>query len=106
MKIAVFSYPFIAIGMTSSRVMQGLGYGMPMLFLTMMRVILISVPLSLYFIHINDKPHIYVWYSMLIASFITSLIAYPWMRINLLKRLNEFENKLKYNTEKISREKD
>ena len=93
MKIAVFSYPFIAIGMTSSRVMQGLGYGMPMLLLTMMRVILISVPLSLYFIHINDKSHIYVWYAMLIASFITSLIAYPWMRLNLLKRLNEFKIK-------------
>ena len=90
-KIAIFSYPFIAIGMTSSRIMQGLGYGMPMLFLTLLRVILISVPLSIYFISIQNQSHIYVWYSMVLSSFITAMIAYPWMKINLKKRSQEIE---------------
>ena len=71
--------------------MQGLGYGMPMFFLTLMRVILISVPLSIYFLYIQNQSHIYVWYSMVISSFITAMIAYPWMRINLKKRSQEIE---------------
>ena len=90
-KIAVFSYPFIAIGMTSSRIMQGLGYGMPMLFLTLMRVILISVPLSMYYIYIQNESHIYVWYSMVISSIITAMVAYPWMRISLKNRSKQTE---------------
>ena len=90
-KIAVFSYPFISIGMTSSRIMQGLGYGMPMLMLTLMRVILISVPLSMYYIYIQNQSHIYVWYSMVISSFITAMVAYPWMRICLNNRSKQIE---------------
>tara|TARA_Y100001968_G_scaffold99778_1_gene89783 strand:+ start:560 stop:1951 length:1392 start_codon:yes stop_codon:yes gene_type:complete len=90
-KIAIFSYPFIAIGMTSSRIMQGLGYGMPMFFLTLLRVILISVPLSIYFIYFQNQSYIYIWYAMVISSFITAIIAYPWMRINLKKRSQEIE---------------
>ena len=59
MKIAVFSYPFIAIGMTSSRVMQGLlrnAYAIT----TMMRVILISVP-YLYILFILIINHIFTF---------------------------------------------
>ncbi len=35
-KIMAFAYPFITIGMTSSRIMQGLGYAYPMLILTLL----------------------------------------------------------------------
>ena len=91
LRIIVFSYPFVAIGMTSSRIMQGLGYGLPMLLLTSMRVILINVPLSLFFTFVLNKPISYVWYSMLISSFITASVAYPWLRINIRKRKQEIE---------------
>ena len=40
--VMIFAYPFITIGMTCSRVMQGLGFGMPTLILTILRVVLIN----------------------------------------------------------------
>ena len=79
-KVLVFSFPFIAIGMTCSRVMQGLGHGSPMLIITTMRVILISAPFALYFTRILNKPIEFVWYSMLISSFFASSIAFFWMK--------------------------
>ena len=85
MQIIVFAYPFISIGMTSSRVMQGLGFGSPMLFLTLTRVILISVPLALYFTFIVNAPVKFVWIAMLISSICAAALAYPWMRITLTR---------------------
>jgi len=85
LQIIVFSYPFISIGMTSSRVMQGLGFGSPMLFLTLTRVILISVPLALYFTYIVNSPVKYVWIAMLISSICAAALAYPWMLITITK---------------------
>ena len=79
-KVLVFSFPLITIGMTCSRVMQGLGHGAPMLIITAMRVILISAPLALYFTRVINKPIEFVWYSMLISSFFASLSAFIWMR--------------------------
>lgn len=79
-KVLVFSFPFITVGMTSSRVMQGLGHGTPMLIITAMRVILISAPLALYFTRVMNKPIEFVWYSMLISSFFAATSAFIWMR--------------------------
>ena len=79
-KVLVFSFPLVTIGMTCSRVMQGLGFGTPMLIITSMRVILISAPLALYFTRVLDKPIEYVWYSMLTSAFFASTIAFIWMR--------------------------
>lgn len=91
LKIIVIAYPFISIGMTSSRVMQGLGFGSPMLFLTLTRVILVSVPLALYFTYIAHVSVKYVWIAMLISSIVSAALAYPWMRFNLQKSKRQVE---------------
>ena len=49
-------YPLIAIGMTVGRILQGLGKGLPMLVITSIRVLGLSVPLALYFIIVLNKP--------------------------------------------------
>ena len=77
--VMIFAYPFITIGMTCSRVMQGLGFGMPTLILTILRVVLINSLLAWIFVIIYDKPVIYAWYSLLFSSFITSLLSLAWM---------------------------
>jgi len=85
--IMVFAFPFISIGMTCSRVMQGLGHGNPMLIITAMRVILISAPLALYFTRTLDKPIEFIWYSMLISSFFAATTAFIWMRKIISKKV-------------------
>ena len=84
--IVPFAYPFITVGMNSSRVMQAVGFGLPMLILTILRVLLINALLSSFFIIILDKGIIYIWYSIVFSSIITAGIAYVWMK-NINKKL-------------------
>ena len=79
-KIMAFAYPFITIGMTSSRVMQGLGHANPMFILTLFRVIIISASLAWYFVIILEKPVHYAWVGSLISCILTSLISILWLQ--------------------------
>ncbi|MBT5955325.1 MAG: MATE family efflux transporter [Candidatus Marinimicrobia bacterium] len=78
--VLVFAYPFITIGMTCSRVMQGLGHGTPMLILTILRVVVINSVFAWFFVVIQGKPVIFAWYSLLISCSITSVVSILWMR--------------------------
>ena len=71
------------MGMTSGRVMQGLGKGVPMMITALLRVLIISVPLSLYFKFVLDKPIEYVWYSVIFSSVIATNVALQWLRRTL-----------------------
>ncbi len=42
----IFAYPMMAVGMTTGRLLQGLGHGFPALFITMLRVLLVGVPVA------------------------------------------------------------
>jgi len=78
--VLVFAYPFITIGMTCSRIMQGLGYGAPTLILTILRVVIINSAFAWFFVVMKGKPVIFAWYSLLISSGITSMVSMLWMR--------------------------
>jgi putative MATE family efflux protein len=93
LRIMAFAYPFIAIGMTSGRIMQGLGKGIPMLIITTIRVLLVSSLLSLYFTFILDKPVQFVWYSMVISTFIAASISLTWLRTVLRKTVQPLPEK-------------
>ncbi len=42
----IFSYPMMAVGITTGRLLQGLGHGFPALFITTLRVLLVGVPVA------------------------------------------------------------
>jgi len=86
-KIMAFAYPFITIGMISSRIMQGLGHANPMLILTLLRVVIIAASLAWYFVIILGKPVHYAWVGTLISCILTSLVSVSWLRI-ILRRSN------------------
>ena len=79
-----FAYPFITVGMTCSRIMQGLGYAYPMLILTLFRVVVISASLASYFVLILEKPIYYAWVGTLISCVLTALVSVIWLR-NILR---------------------
>lgn len=79
----VFAYPFIPIGMTSGRMLQGLGYGFPMLAITFLRVLLISVTLALLFVFLMNKPIEWIWISQVTAVICSSGISFIWLRLGL-----------------------
>tara|TARA_Y100001970_G_scaffold267137_1_gene356685 strand:- start:5129 stop:6487 length:1359 start_codon:yes stop_codon:yes gene_type:complete len=87
--IVCFSYPFVTIGMTSSRIMQGLGYGKPTLILTLIRVVLINAPLGYFLTRIMGLPIFYIWYSILLSSFVASTMGLIWMKVIIKKEQNK-----------------
>ena len=85
LKRLCFMYPLVAIAITSGRVMQGLGKGLPVLLITIIRVLGVSAPLGLYFSFVLEKPVEWNWYAMMIAAFISFSIAIFWVRTELTK---------------------
>jgi len=91
LRLLCLVYPLVAIGITSGRVLQGLGKGIPVLVITTVRVLGVSAPLALYFSFVLDKPVEWNWYAMMISTGIAFIIAVSWIRIemNKINRLQE-----------------
>ena len=87
-KIMAFAYPFISLGMTSSRIMQGMGHANPMLIFTLFRVVIISASLAWYFVIILGKPVHYAWVGTLISCVLTSIIALTWLFFIIRSSIN------------------
>ena len=86
-RVIVFGFPFVTIGMISGRVFQGLDEGIPGLLLTSMRVVIVSGGLASIFVYLLDFGLTSVWTAMVIASMLTSIIAYTWIS----RRLKQLE---------------
>ena len=83
LRIVAFAYPFIAVSMLTGRVLQGLGFGTPVLLITTMRVVFISAPLAYVFTYWLGRPVEWVWIAMLIGVVSTALGALGWLRWRL-----------------------
>jgi putative MATE family efflux protein len=81
-------YPLIAFGMSVGRILQGLGKGLPMLVITSIRILGVSVPLALFFTMVLNKSIEWVWYAMIISTIVSILISLIWLKTtfkNLIK---------------------
>ena len=68
-------YPLVSIAITSGRVLQGLGKGIPVLVITTVRVLGLSAPLAIYFsIYLNKSDTDVEFDILLIASAISAEI--------------------------------
>lgn len=61
----IFAYPMMAVGMTTGRLLQGLGHGFPALFLTTLRVLLVGVPTAYIAVRLFDQSIEGVWVGIL-----------------------------------------
>ena len=89
-RVIVFAFPFVSIGVICGRAFQGLGHGVPSLILTSMRVVLISVPLALVLTELLDYGLTAVWVTFPLSAAVSSLVALGWIRKKL--RLAESGN--------------
>ena len=85
LRVISLLFPFISIGLTIGRILQGLGLGMPSLMITTIRVIGVAGPLAYYFIYILDKPVEWMWYAMFISGIMATIISIVWLKIAFRK---------------------
>ena len=79
LRLFAFVYPLISVGITTGRVLQGLGRGLPVLVITIVRVLGVSAPLAVFFIFYMGKPVEWVWYSMMLSTVVAFVIAILWL---------------------------
>ncbi len=85
LKLLCFIYPLVAIAITSGRVMQGLGKGLPVLVITTIRVLGLGAPLAYYFSMVLNKPVEWNWYALMLSATASFAIAINWVRFELKK---------------------
>jgi Na+-driven multidrug efflux pump len=83
LRIVAWGYPFVALSMLTGRILQGLGFGTPVLVLTVMRLLLIAAPLSWALVFWFDAPVEAVWWAMLAGSVVTAIASVVWLRAGL-----------------------
>ncbi len=83
LRVVVFAYPFIGVSILTGRALQGLGRGSPELWLSLLRVILISAPLAWAVTFWLRWPVEWVWYSSLAGTVISACIALLWLTLGL-----------------------
>lgn len=73
----IFAYPMMAVGMTTGRILQGLGHGFPALFLTTLRVLLVGVPVAYVAVTVFGRSIEGVWIGILtggVAATISAMV--------------------------------
>ena len=90
LRLFAFVYPLIAVGITTGRVLQGLGKGLPVLVITVVRVLGVSAPLALLFVFKMNKSVEWVWYAMMISTGVAFIIACYWL-ITAMRNLPKME---------------
>jgi len=88
LRIISLLFPFISIGLTIGRILQGLGQGMPSLIITTIRVIGVAGPLAYYFTFIQNRPVEWIWYSMFISGIFATIISIVWVT-NTFRKLSK-----------------
>lgn len=86
LKFSAFAYPLMAFGMTSGRILQGLGFGMPSLVITTLRVIVIAMPTAYLAVYIFDAPLETIWMAMIGAGIVSNIVAFIWIRAHVWRR--------------------
>ena len=87
LRVISLLFPFISIGLTIGRILQGLGLGMPSLIITTIRVIGVAGPLAYYFIYMLGKPIEWMWYAMFISGIMATMISIFWLKLAFRKFL-------------------
>ena len=85
LRVISLLFPFISIGLTIGRILQGIGLGMPSLIITTIRVIGVAGPLAYYFIYILNKPVEWMWYAMFISGIMATMISVIWLKVAFRK---------------------
>ena len=75
----VFSYPLMAFGMTSGRILQGLGHGLPSLVITLVRVLFIGVGGAYVAVYVFGGPITSIWLAFIAGGVVANILAGLWV---------------------------
>jgi len=84
-------YPFISLGMLSSSLFQGIGKGMNALIATLLRTLVFTLLFVLVFAITLNGGIVGVWWGIVVANILSSLIVFMWARSYIKKLMNKIQ---------------
>lgn len=84
-RILGISYLAALIGITGRSFFQAIGYPMPALFLTLLRLILIALPVMIVLVYVFNLGMYGVWTGLTVASLISMIVSFFWVRRTINK---------------------
>ncbi len=85
MRIEVFTFPLMAVAMSSSRVLQGMGYGLPGFIINLTRIVFVAVPLAYVFVYIIGYGYLSIPVAMVTGGVASNIVALTWLTNRLGK---------------------
>jgi Na+-driven multidrug efflux pump len=71
--------------MTSGRLLQGLGYGVPSLVITVVRVLVVGIPGAYVAVYLFDAPIQATWLSIIAGGLVANVLSVIWVRAVIWK---------------------
>jgi putative MATE family efflux protein len=78
-RIDVFTFPLMAISMTISRILQGMGYGLPGLIINLVRIFIVAVPAAYIFVFVLGHGFLSIAWAMVLGGVSASILAFIWL---------------------------
>jgi putative MATE family efflux protein len=85
MRINVFTFPLMITTMMVSRVMQGMGFGLPGLVVNLVRVIVVAIPAAYIFVYVLHYGYISIGVAAVLGGIASNIVAFIWLQIKLKK---------------------
>jgi putative MATE family efflux protein len=79
LRVVAISYPMVAFSLPAGRALQGMGQGLPVLVISVLRVFLVGLPLAWLFLYRLDRGVVWVWISMVVGAFVSALVGAIWL---------------------------
>ncbi len=75
-RIVVYTYIFAVVGIMERPVFQAIGYPMPALIMTILRMLILNVPSILILVYVFDLKMYGVWFGMIVGNLTSAVISY------------------------------
>ncbi len=79
LRIDVFTFPLMAVSTMVSRIMQGIGHGMPGMIINLVRIFFVAVPLGYVFVFLLGYGYLSVAIAMVIGGIVSNVVAISWL---------------------------
>ncbi len=79
LRIDVFTFPLMATSMITSRVLQGMGYGLPGLVINVVRIFIVALPAAYIFVFVLGYGFLSIAWAMVLGGATASLMAIIWL---------------------------
>ncbi len=83
LRIDAFTFPLMAVSIIASRILQGMGLGLPGLIIQIVRIFIFAVPLAYIFVFIMGYGYLSIAIAMVIGGIASNITALTWLRLKL-----------------------